>query len=164
MASLAGIELEMRNIMDVQTDDLSEDEKLTIEAYMQELETLEAEKIDKFAGFILEEIGHAKNLREMSNHLLVRARAIENKIESLKSHYQFVMTQHDKSKIAGKTYTVSLRNSKSVSIASDSIELLPNEYKKVTVEPRKSEIKKALESGIKLDGCEIVESQSLQIR
>lgn len=161
-ATLAMIETEIAAMLDVADDELTEDQKLAMDAYLAELGQAESDKVDAFAGFIKMQTARAKAIKEESQRLASRARAIENKLASMKEHYQFILTQHDLKKISGKVYQISLRPSKSVCV--DNIDALPEEYRKVTVEARKSEIKKALESGQVIAGCSIVEKESLSIR
>lgn len=41
---------------------------------------------------------------------------------------------------------------------------LPDEYKKVTIEPNKTNIREALENGIEIEGCRLVENVSIVVR
>ena len=58
------------------------------------------------------------------------------------------------------------RKSTSVEVDLEMVNQLPNEYKtiKVTEAPNKAEIKKALQDGAKIDGCELVENINLSIK
>lgn len=58
------------------------------------------------------------------------------------------------------------RKSTSVFILDDMVNQLPSEYKtiKVTEAPNKDAIKKALQEGIKIDGCELVTNENLAIK
>ncbi|SEN95402.1 virus Gp157, partial [Peptostreptococcus russellii] len=71
----------------------------------------------------------------------------------------------DKKKIETSIGKLAIRTSKAVEISAD-INTLPDEYKRVktTVEANKTELKKALQSGEHIDGVEIVENYSLNIR
>lgn len=162
MPSLKDIEFEIASMLDVADEELTEEQRLAMDAYLNELADAEASKVDGFAGFIKVQTARAKAIKEEAQRLAARAKAIENKIASMKQYYQFVLTQHDLTKLSGNVYTISLRNSKSVQV--EDIDALPQEYKKVTVEACKIEIKKALEAGTAIAGCSIVEKQSLNIR
>ena len=58
------------------------------------------------------------------------------------------------------------RKSTSVQVVDEMINQLPNEYKtiKVTEAPNKAEIKKALQDGIEIDGCALIENINLSIK
>ena len=58
------------------------------------------------------------------------------------------------------------RKSTSVEVDSEMINQLPNEYKtiKVTESPNKAEIKKALQDGVEIDGCALIENINLSIK
>lgn len=58
------------------------------------------------------------------------------------------------------------RKSTSVEVDLEMVNQLPNEYKtiKVTESPNKAEIKKALQDGVEIDGCELVTNLNLNIK
>lgn len=164
MPSLKDIEFEIATMLDIPDEELDEEQKLAMEAYLAELGEAEAAKVDAFAGFVKVQTARAKAVKEEAQRLAAKAKAIENKLAYMKQHYQFVMTQHDLKKISGSVYSISLRNSKSVLVEEHALDHLPDNLKKVTIEPRKAEIKKMLEAGTELIGCSLVENQSLNIR
>ena len=54
---------------------------------------------------------------------------------------------------------------KSTSVFIDCVpELLPDQFKKIKIEPDKTEIKNILKAGGKIDGCKLVEKNNLQIK
>ena len=58
------------------------------------------------------------------------------------------------------------RKSTSVEVDLEMVNQLPNEYKtiKVTESPNKAEIKKALQDGVEINGCELIENINLSIK
>lgn len=164
MATFEQIEMEIASMLDVQDDELTPEQKAEMDKYLEELAAAEANKVDGFAQFVKVQGARAKAIKEEAQRLAARARAIENRISWLKAHYMTNMLAFNLTKIAGGIYTVSLRNSKSVRVDESALDTLPAELKKVTVEPRKTEIRKALEAGQELAGCSIEETQSLNIR
>lgn len=58
------------------------------------------------------------------------------------------------------------RKSTSVNVQEDMVNQLPNEYKtiKVTESANKTAIKKALQEGIEIDGCRLIENENLSIK
>lgn len=161
MATFQDIQHEIQNIMDLDTE-LNEEQSKAWYEYMEELKEQRADKIDAFVSMLRLSMKRVKGLREEAQALLSWARAIENRADSLKQHYFFVMTGANLTKVNGNKHCISIRNTKSVQV--DDVDALPTEYKKITVEARKSDIKKALESGKAIPGCSIVENQSLNIR
>lgn len=164
MATFAQLEMEISAMLDLQDEELSPEQREELDKYLQELGDAEANKVDNFAQFVKVQTARAKAIREEAQRLSARARAIDNRIAGLKEYYQRNMGTFGLTKIQGGIYTVSLRNNKSVQVDDTALEALPLEYKNVKVEPRKTEIKKAIEAGQELAGCRIVETQSLNIR
>lgn len=164
MATFEQIETEIMTMLDVSDDELTEEQKATMDAYLQELAQAEANKVDNFAQFVKVQTARAKAIREEAQRLSARARAIDNRIAGLKEYYQRNMGTFGLTKIQGGIYTVSLRHNKAVLVEDGALDALPIEYKSIKVEPRKTEIKRALEAGQELAGCSIVETQSLNIR
>ena len=89
----------------------------------------------------------------------------EKKLENFKNYVLNILIELDKKKIETSIGKLAIRASKAVEISAD-INTLPDEYKRVktTVEANKTELKKALQSGEHIDGVEIVENYSLNIR
>ena len=58
------------------------------------------------------------------------------------------------------------RKSTSVDVLDDMVNQLPKEYKtiKVTESPNKTAIKKALQEGVEIDGCRLIENENLTIK
>ena len=58
------------------------------------------------------------------------------------------------------------RKSTSVNVQEDMVNQLPNEYKtiKVTESANKTAIKKALQEGVEIDGCRLIENENLSIK
>ena len=83
----------------------------------------------------------------------------EKSIENLTS-LQMILTQGEK--IETSLYKFSTRKSKSVNIIDES--LIPDEYFKIKKEVSKTEISKAINSGVNVSGAEIVEKISLTVK
>ena len=99
-----------------------------------------------------------------AKRLAARAKAAENRINYLKMRYLQIMQQHGLKKIAGKVYTLSVRETPVVQI--DDEKLLPEQYmtEKVTASPNKQLLKDALKSGVAIPGARLATSYSLQAR
>ena len=88
----------------------------------------------------------------------------QNACERLKSNISHAMQIFEVDKIESPLIKLSFRKSQSVNVAD--VNSLPSEYKtiKVTETADKLKIKQALLNGEKIEGCEIINSQNLQIK
>ena len=88
----------------------------------------------------------------------------QNACERLKSNISHAMQIFEVDKIESPLIKLSFRKSQSVNVAD--VNSLPNEYKtiKVTEQADKMKIKQALLNGEKIEGCEIVNNNNLQIK
>ncbi len=62
------------------------------------------------------------------------------------------------------TVTFSSRKSQRLEVSKDVIDVLPDDYKVVSVTANKKAIKDALKSGDTINGCELIDSNSLMIK
>ena len=88
----------------------------------------------------------------------------QNACERLKANISHAMHTFEVDKIESPLIKLSFRKSQSVNVAD--VNSLPSEYKtiKVTEQADKLKIKQALLNGEKIEGCEIINSQNLQIK
>ena len=88
----------------------------------------------------------------------------QNACERLKSNISHAMQIFEVDKIESPLIKLSFRKSQSVNVAD--VNSLPSEYKtiKVTEQADKLKIKQALLNGEVIEGCEIINSQNLQIK
>ena len=88
----------------------------------------------------------------------------QNACERLKSNISHAMHTFEVDKIESPLIKLSFRKSQSVNVAD--VNSLPSEYKtiKVTESADKMKIKQALLNGEVIEGCEIINSQNLQIK
>lgn len=163
MASFADYLHEIQNIMDIDPSELNEEQSKAWYAMLEELNGAVSDKVDAFAGFLRLEAARAKAIKEEASYLTKKARAIENKIDNIKSFYMRTMIENNLTKVVGTTHKISLRNNKSVCVDDAAIDTLPDEFLKVEKSPIKTAIKKALEEGREISGCSIVETQSLMV-
>jgi hypothetical protein len=119
------------------------------------------EKVLNIACFIKSLLAEAEALKAEKKTLEQRARVANNKAESLKRYIQENIQEGEKFK--DSRCAISWRSSTSVLVKTDP-EMLPSEYQKITIEAKKADIKKALQAGQKIDGCELDEKENLQIK
>lgn len=129
------------------------------------LEALELErdtKISNIACWIKDLKAEAEALKTEKQNLEKRQKAAENKSEQLKN---YLFGYLNGAKFKDSRCAISYRKS-TATVLDENINLdaLPDEYKNVKVTPSLTAIKEALQSGIELDGCHLVERESIQIR
>ena len=90
--------------------------------------------------------------------------AKQNAIDRMKESVLNAMEIYSISSVRSSTLNLSVRESKAVEITF--AEMIPDEYlvEKITISPDKIKIKKAIESGITIEGAIIKENHSLQIK
>lgn len=169
--TFAQIQMEISAMLDIPDNELDESQQAAMSAYLDELGRQEAAKVDGFAQFIKLEEARAASIKEESRRLTDKAKAIENRLKSLKGHYVQIMLTNGLKKIQGDKYTLALGKSESTEAPEDEAELLkladfnPVFVKeKITYSPDKSVIKEALKSGMEIPGCRLVENIGLRIR
>lgn len=132
-------------------------------------DTLDGETdILDFVGIILEKLMETESQIEAIDLLihkyLARKSGLAKRKDDLKNSLHKIMKWTGQKKIPHAIATVSIR--KGVKIANIiNGELIPSQLCKVTVTPDKTEIKKQLQAGVKIDGAELVQtSETISIR
>lgn len=132
-------------------------------------DTLDGETdILDFVGIILERLMETESQIEAIDLLihkyLARKSGLAKRKDDLKNSLHKIMKWTGQKKIPHAIATVSIR--KGVKIANIiNGELIPSQLCKVTVTPDKTEIKKQLQAGVKIDGAELVQtSETISIR
>ena len=119
-------------------------------------------KISNVACWIKDLKAEAEAIKAEKQALEKRQKAAENKAENLKEWLAKVLQGE---KFKDSKVSISYRKSEKVVFAEDfAYVTLPDSMKKVTVEPRKTEIKDYLKTGATIEGVELVESSNIQIR
>lgn len=150
------IEAEIMDCIDEETGEIIDIDRLNA------LEMERDKKISNVACWIKDLKAEAEAIKAEKQALDKRQKAAENKAESLKTWLQSIL-QGEKFKDA--KVSISYRKSEKVVFAEDfAYVTLPDHMKKVTVEPRKTEIKEFLKAGGEIDGVRIEESSNMQIR
>lgn len=164
--SFAAIEEEISNILDLSSEELTEEEKEKVDDYLNMLGRQEVEKIDGFCKFIRFETSRIDALKAEADYLRKRAKSAEKKIAYLKNLYANIMTERGVKKIQGNIYLLSLRKSESIFVPEEAIDTLDEKYIRVTItkEPNKVAIKDALKNGEKIPQCRIIEKFSVLIK
>ena len=120
------------------------------------------QKISNVACWYKSLVAEANAIKEEKQKLAKRQAACENKAENLKKYLEYAL-QGEKFKDA--RVNITYRPTKSVGFIPDyDYSKLPQEFQKVTIEPKKTEIKKAIESGVEIPGVFIEEKVSTIIK
>ena len=132
---------------------------------LDRLNALEMErdtKISNVACWIKDLKAEAEAIKAEKQALEKRQKAAENKAESLKQWLLFALNGE---KFKDARCSISYRKSERV-VFDDGFcfSSLPAQFKKVTIEPKKTEIKDYLKTGAELEGAQIVTSNSIQIK
>ena len=158
------IEEELSAMLSIPDEELTEEQKLDLEQYLDELAGQEEDKIDRFCRFVRIETERAEAIKEESRRLARKAQTAQSRIDYIKARYLNVMQQHGVRKISGKVYTASVRESQAVAIENQSS--IPEQYWKVREERSldKVMVKNTIKAGIEVPGCSLVPTYSLLTR
>jgi hypothetical protein len=150
------IEAEIMDCIDQETGEVIDIDRLNA------LEMERDKKISNVACWIKDLKAEAEAIKAEKQALDKRQKAAENKAESLKTWLQSIL-QGEKYK--DSRCSISYRKGERVDFADNfNFDTLPDSMKKVTIEPRKTEIKDYLKTGATIEGVELVESSNIQIR
>lgn len=147
-----------------ETGEIADNSELIKEMY-QGLELSLSEKLDNTALLIKELESAESTLKNEADRLNKKAKAYKNKIENLRELMKFALKSSDNDKLKTDKFTFSVRKTLSVEIDENlSPDLLPDSLIRIKKEFNKTAIKKALEDFESVEGCKLVENESLQIR
>ena len=150
------IEAEIMDCIDQETGEVIDIDRLNA------LEMERDKKISNVACWIKDLKAEAEAIKAEKQALDKRQKAAENQAERLKEWLQGILQGE---KFKDRRCSISYRKSERVDF-SDSFDLstLPDSMKKVTIEPKKTEIKDFLKSGGSIEGVRIEENTSMTIK
>lgn len=150
------IEAEIMDCIDEETGEIIDLDRLNA------LEMERDRKVGNVACWIKDLKAEAEAIKAEKQALEKRQKAAENKAESLKQWLLFALNGE---KFKDSRCSISYRKSEKV-VFDDGFcfSSLPAQFKKVTVEPKKTEIKDYLKTGETIEGVELVENSSIQIK
>lgn len=132
-------------------------------AIIDTLESLDLaieEKADGYAKLIRNQEASSKAFDEEIKRMKERKQAVDNNVKRMKFSLQNAMVEIGKTKFKTDLFSFNIqKNQPSVEIIDES--LIPDKFKKVTIDFDKNAIKKAEED---VPGVEIKQSESLRIR
>ena len=163
MPSFSQIQEEVRSMLDIDESELTDEQKETLCAYLDELGDQEADKVDSFGEFIRLESARAEALKAEAQRLANKARTAANRIAFLKAKYMDTMQRNGLQNVRGQVYALSVRSTDVVTITNEAI--LPERFvvEKTTIMPDKMAIKDALKKGEDIPGAILDKSYSLRV-
>lgn len=154
--TLYEIEEAMLECVDEETGDVIDIDKLN------DLEMERDRKISSIGCWIKDLKAEAEALKTEKQALEKRQMVAEHKVDSLKNYLQ---TYLNGGKFKDSRISISYRTSKVVDIAEDlNVNDLPDDYKRIKVEANRTAIKEALNNGVEIEGCSLVENTSMIIK
>ena len=154
--NLYELSIAIDELVDEETGEIIDIDKLN--ALEMERDT----KISNIACWIKDLKAEAEAIKAEEQNLNHRRKVCENKMESLKT---YLATFLNGEKFKDSRCSISYRRSEKVTFADDfMVDSLPDEMKKITVEPRKTEIKDFLKNGGTIEGVRIEENTSMTIK
>lgn len=157
----AAIERAIDNLLDSIDEETGE---VSAEA-SEDLEELKAEresKLENIACYIKNLEADIEAIKNEEDKLKKRRKATENKVQHLREFLGMHISPHEK--INSGRAVISFRKSKHLEISDN--ELVPAEFCEIRYETKidKVAITKAIKEGRDVEGCELVEAYSLQIK
>lgn len=148
-------------------DNLGEQEGLTVEMIHGALGKVEDDindKIENTCKVIKEIEADSIGIDEEIKRLSALKKQRENAVKNLKEYVEFEMNGIGLTKIEGKLFKISFRKSKVVKVLDET--KIPKEFIKVKITESisKTDLGKALKSGEIIEGAELVENKTLQIK
>ncbi|MDK0797136.1 siphovirus Gp157 family protein [Clostridium perfringens] len=148
-------------------DNLGEQEGLTVEMIHGALGQVEDDintKIENTCKVIKEIEADSIGIDEEIKRLSALKKQKENAVKKLKEYVEFEMNGIGLTKVEGKLFKISFRKSKVVKVLDET--KIPKEFIKVktTESISKTDLAKALKSGEVIEGAELVENKTLQIK
>lgn len=131
---------------------------------LEELQATRRDKLDACGAYIKNLEAEAAALKAEADSLAKRAESKKKKAESIRNYVKAAMISAGEERFESTRVAFSFRSSEAVNISNEAN--LPKKYfvKKVTMQPDKAAIKKALKAGLKVRGAELVENQNLQVK
>ncbi|HFD2028468.1 TPA: siphovirus Gp157 family protein [Clostridium perfringens] len=148
-------------------DNLGEQEGLTVEMIHGALGQVEDDintKIENTCKVIKEIEADSIGIDEEIKRLSALKKQKENSVKKLKEYVEFEMKGIGLTKVEGKLFKISFRKSKVVKVLDET--KIPKEFIKIktTETISKTDLGKALKSGEIIEGAELVENKTLQIK
>lgn len=146
----------------INNEELSEEEITEVKSM---IESVLNEKAEQIAYVIKNKESDIKAIKEEEKRLKEKRQSVEKSAERLKVYVLENLLMLDKKKIKTSVGDIAIRKSQAVEVSTD-VNVLDDRFKRVktTVEADKTALKEAIKNGEVVDGVEIVENYSLNVR
>lgn len=152
--NLYQIDEEILGCVDIETGEIFDEDKF------EELSMERDAKVENICLWIKNLKAEAEALKAEKDAFAQRQKSVETKMESLK---RYISNYLEGTPFKSAKVQVSFRKSKQLDI--DEGTIIPDEFLRFKEpEVNKTDLKKAIESGLKLEGVRIVENQNIQIK
>jgi len=121
-------------------------------------------KVDNYCKLIAGLNASAKARKAESDRLKELAGLDQLKADRLKDRLKDSLKLRDQSKVKTTLFNLSVCKNSRPSLTIPEVENLPDEFTKLVKEPDKEAIKEALESGQKIEGCQLTVGDHLRIK
>lgn len=123
------------------------------------------EKADSYAAVALNIEAEIKEMAEYVKKASDRKMSLTRKLDRLKDRLMYCMLMMGKKNIGDKSDIKVVGNGGKRKVTIVDMELLPDKFKKITIEPDNDKIREALEKGEEVPGCVLEErGQHLSIK
>lgn len=139
------------------------EDKALFQQAINDLEILQAEKIDNTVKYIRNLEAEENAISEEVKRLQDKKKIISNKKERIKAYLYDFTSLTEGQKVKGGIFTLSLRNN-APNVKINDIEHIPNEYIKIEKVVDKNLLKTALKNGEIIEGATLETSTSLMIK
>lgn len=143
------------NAVDIETGEIKDEELLSA---FDQLQMERDEKIENIACWIKDLSAESEAISKEISNLRSRKATADRKLDAMRTYLSDFLNGQK-----FKTGKVSIRWMKTKSVNVTDLSQIPEEFTKVTVEPRKVEIKKAIAEGREVPGAEVVENNNMVI-
>ena len=147
--------------IDQDTGEILDDELVSRLDAIQEHRT---EKLLNLSAWICDLDGEAEAIKGQIDRLKKRMQSVQNKADSLTKYLQSHLTEGEKLKDSRTEITWRKSSAVEVNLDIKDFASLNPDLVKTTIEPKKSEIKKAIQNGREVVGAEIVEKMGMVIK
>lgn len=165
LPKLHEIDAEIMNILSVDPEELTDEQKASFQPYMDELLQQKADKIDAIVRYLRINLdGEIEATSKEIDRLRKRKKTLENKESFLKSLVVNSLRTFGQTKMKGEAYTVRLSESSSVEMLEGWEKVIPTHLvnQKISVEPDKNSIKELLKAGQLVPGARLKVSVNLR--
>ena len=151
---------ELWNKIAMQEGELSEEDVLALE----NLELAKTEKVKGYGVIAREIMSNINEVKEEIDRLKKIEKRLQSKADWLMSNLSRFMQDNQMNEYKSLEVNISFRSSKQLHIEDEM--LVPREWlrEEVIVKPDKNAIKTYIENGGKVEGCEIISKQNIQIK